>query len=164
MTTSPILGPSSSLTLVYKNILISWLTQSSFVFFLKLIKIYEASPIYLLSLLTNGLKGDFTPVCTTELGAMGKYAHEFEQRGVKLLGLSCWWRPNIRTRLPRRLTGNQMNRLLSHQLCQTKRLISCFLRVSRLPNFRPRKATYVSPMSLERPKRKKLVMLSECIV
>ncbi|KAF3611778.1 hypothetical protein DY000_02048072 [Brassica cretica] len=29
--------------------------------------------------------GDFTPVCTTELGAMGKYAHEFEQRGVKLL-------------------------------------------------------------------------------
>ena len=33
--------------------------------------------------------GDFTPVCTTELGAMGKYAHEFEQRGVKLLGLSC---------------------------------------------------------------------------
>ncbi|CAN6828378.1 unnamed protein product [Brassica oleracea] len=24
--------------------------------------------------------GDFTPVCTTELGAMGKYAHEFEQR------------------------------------------------------------------------------------
>lgn len=39
--------------------------------------------------MTNGLKGDFTPVCTTELGAMGKYAHEFEQRGVKLLGLSC---------------------------------------------------------------------------
>ncbi|CAN8321218.1 unnamed protein product [Cochlearia groenlandica] len=33
--------------------------------------------------------GDFTPVCTTELGAMGKYAHEFEHRGVKLLGLSC---------------------------------------------------------------------------
>ncbi|KAH0895210.1 hypothetical protein HID58_057639 [Brassica napus] len=32
--------------------------------------------------------GDFTPVCTTELGAMGKYAHEFEQRGVKLLAVS----------------------------------------------------------------------------
>ncbi|KAG2292296.1 hypothetical protein Bca52824_038965 [Brassica carinata] len=33
-------------------------------------------------------RGDFTPVCTTELGAMGKYAHEFEQRGVKLLAVS----------------------------------------------------------------------------
>ncbi|KAI6677268.1 hypothetical protein NL676_038064 [Syzygium grande] len=33
--------------------------------------------------------GDFTPVCTTELGKMAAYAPEFEQRGVKLLGLSC---------------------------------------------------------------------------
>ena len=33
--------------------------------------------------------GDFTPVCTTELGAMAKYAEEFSKRGVKLLGLSC---------------------------------------------------------------------------
>ncbi|VVA90773.1 unnamed protein product [Arabis nemorensis] len=33
--------------------------------------------------------GDFTPVCTTELGAMAKYSNEFEKRGVKLLGLSC---------------------------------------------------------------------------
>ncbi|KAL1204321.1 1-Cys peroxiredoxin PER1 [Cardamine amara subsp. amara] len=33
--------------------------------------------------------GDFTQVCTTELGAMAKYSHEFEKRGVKLLGLSC---------------------------------------------------------------------------
>ncbi|OVA05704.1 Alkyl hydroperoxide reductase subunit C/ Thiol specific antioxidant [Macleaya cordata] len=33
--------------------------------------------------------GDFTPVCTTELGKMAAYADEFEKRGVKLLGLSC---------------------------------------------------------------------------
>ncbi|KAL4331456.1 1-Cys peroxiredoxin [Arachis hypogaea] len=33
--------------------------------------------------------GDFTPVCTTELGKMAEYAKEFNQRGVKLLGLSC---------------------------------------------------------------------------
>ncbi|XP_010551105.1 PREDICTED: 1-Cys peroxiredoxin PER1 [Tarenaya hassleriana] len=32
---------------------------------------------------------DFTPVCTTELGAMAKYESEFHKRGVKLLGLSC---------------------------------------------------------------------------
>ncbi|KAL2464465.1 1-Cys peroxiredoxin PER1 [Forsythia ovata] len=33
--------------------------------------------------------GDFTPVCTTELGMMAAYADKFAQRGVKLLGLSC---------------------------------------------------------------------------
>ncbi|KMS95254.1 hypothetical protein BVRB_010570 [Beta vulgaris subsp. vulgaris] len=33
--------------------------------------------------------GDFTPVCTTELGMMAAYADEFSKRGVKLLGLSC---------------------------------------------------------------------------
>ncbi|KAK7399825.1 hypothetical protein VNO78_11018 [Psophocarpus tetragonolobus] len=33
--------------------------------------------------------GDFTPVCTTELGKMAQYSKEFYQRGVKLLGLSC---------------------------------------------------------------------------
>ncbi|URD83035.1 hypothetical protein MUK42_05514 [Musa troglodytarum] len=32
---------------------------------------------------------DFTPVCTTELGMLAKYAPEFEKRGVRLLGLSC---------------------------------------------------------------------------
>ena len=31
---------------------------------------------------------DFTPVCTTELGAMAKIAPEFARRGVKVLGLS----------------------------------------------------------------------------
>ncbi|KAG9459909.1 hypothetical protein H6P81_004417 [Aristolochia fimbriata] len=33
--------------------------------------------------------GDFTPVCTTELGKLAAYAQEFEKRGVKLIGLSC---------------------------------------------------------------------------
>ncbi|KAJ0978688.1 hypothetical protein J5N97_014162 [Dioscorea zingiberensis] len=33
--------------------------------------------------------GDFTPVCTTELGKIAEYADEFNRRGIKLLGLSC---------------------------------------------------------------------------
>ncbi|MGE3831701.1 MAG: peroxiredoxin [Parvibaculaceae bacterium] len=31
---------------------------------------------------------DFTPVCTTELGAMARIKHEFDKRGAKLLGIS----------------------------------------------------------------------------
>ena len=32
---------------------------------------------------------DYTPVCTTELGAVAKIVPEFAKRGTKVIGLSC---------------------------------------------------------------------------
>ncbi len=47
---------------------------------------------------------DFTPVCTTELGAMAGIAPEFEKRGVKIIGISVdpvesheKWKADIKT-------------------------------------------------------------------
>ena len=33
--------------------------------------------------------GDFTPVCTTELGEVARRAPDFEKRGVKVVGISA---------------------------------------------------------------------------
>ena len=54
---------------------------------------------------------DFTPVCTTELGSMAKMKPEFDQRGVKLIGISIdnvethrRWKNDIAE-----VTGSQVN-------------------------------------------------------
>ncbi len=54
---------------------------------------------------------DFTPVCTTELGAMAARATDFEKRGVKLIGISIdsvddhlRWKNDIRD-----VTGSEVN-------------------------------------------------------
>jgi alkyl hydroperoxide reductase subunit AhpC len=54
---------------------------------------------------------DFTPVCTTELGAVASLRHEFERRNTKVIGLSVdgladheRWRDDIRD-----VTGHALN-------------------------------------------------------
>ena len=54
---------------------------------------------------------DFTPVCTTELGSMARMKHDFDKRGVKLIGISIdtvadhqRWKQDIRD-----VTGASVN-------------------------------------------------------
>ncbi|KAF2310328.1 hypothetical protein GH714_007802 [Hevea brasiliensis] len=70
--------------------------------------------------------GDFTPVCTTELGQMAAYAPEFSKRGVKLLGLSCddvlshiEWIKDIEAYTPgSKIQGTEINPILTSPLLE----------------------------------------------
>ena len=102
--------------------------------------------------------GDFTPVCTTELGRAETLFDEFKRRGVKLIGLSCDsveshndWSKDILHR-----EGNKQDRLSYPIIADESREI-----VTRLGMFDPRTEKSGSP---PRPARALIVIDTECKV
>lgn len=95
-TTARIAGPSSSLTLVRHEIgmLGNKNKKDLSLLMCMLPSLHRSSGSF--GFLARGwieksfvlATGDYTPVCTTELGKIASYNPEFEKRGVKLLGLS----------------------------------------------------------------------------